>query len=715
MSFCSRLFRFLLLYLLLAGNNGFAQFSLIESMEEKLLTEDFSTIVRVIDSVRNTRPLHDSMLAHTLRWEGILIAMKDNNDEKGYRILLQSDSLMHDGSMLSRVKVWTDLGSEAYRSKRYTIAKEYLDKAEKHIEKHKLPSGKYLLRILITKGSLLINEGDMEGGLAEFLKAKYEYEQSAYDPGDFKMRVLGSIGFAYDRMNLPEEAIPYHLATFKLGDQNSLLMAQVVSILASDYGKIEKFDSASYWVNKSLSIIKNLYSSTHITNVRPLRVKASLLNRTGKSEEAIEVVETVIDILENARGKYHRSIAQSYYDLGIYNLYGERFKDAHVQFQKAIRSAGKPRPGSPWLTHLRFLTYDGLAQVNLAKTDGAHWLDSAEISLTHAEYWIDSLRHRNRGLKSDQTLFGIARITYGGLVQLMAERHKKDPDPAWLEKAFIFGEKGKAVRLMESRWAQQAPAFSGIPSHITEEGFKLEAQWESIIKTAFRYPDSLELQSEKLELHNKRNQFLRNLKDQYPQYYQLRYKSPTPYRKSVQSLLIPGAWLISFYETSHLIHAFAISADTIIHWESPSIDSLKPKIAKWKQYITNQEAAEVAIFSQQSAMDYASLTSELYDILLGPVIAHKPKHLFIVPDGVLTGLPFGTLSVRKEKQISSRGFQDIPYLIKEVEISYLPAANALLMSRKRKSMMGTYLGFAPTYSSGLTADHNSQLSWGAPA
>ena len=140
-----------------------------------------------------------------------------------------------------------------------------------------------------------------------------------------------------------------------------------------------------------------------------------------------------------------------------------------------------------------------------------------------------------------------------------------------------------------------------------------------------------------------------------------------------------------------------------MQWNTLLSDSLKNNIEHWKRQITNQELAEKASFSQESAIAYSRLTAELSDILLGPVYKQNPHQLYIVSDGILSGLPFGTLSISPGYQGNTQSFQDINYLVKTLIITYLPSANALLIPSHNSKAKGEYVGFAPSYDSYLSA------------
>ncbi|MFK7972416.1 MAG: CHAT domain-containing protein [Bacteroidia bacterium] len=694
MSICLRFSVILIVSSLLGMSGAYGQIDLDDIVTKSLKNKNFEPVQRVIDSARNVNGVHDTILGQTFHWEGIMAVMKKNDHRRAYKLQLKADSLMKEVSELKKVKLWADLGTSAYRLKRYDIAGDFVNKAHDATTLHQFSPAAYQLRILLTKGSLLINEGDMEGGLADFLKAKAIFDKGGFDTEDYEGRIIGSIGFAYDRMALYKEAIPYHKESYKLNGSNSLISAQVLSIMASDYNRLKQYDSALFWVNKSLDILDRKGASSSRAKVSALRVKASIHNMTGSIDAAIRCVGDAISILEQTRGKYHRTIAQSYYDRAIYLMYAGLYQEANPQFQSALKAAGKPTPGSPWLTYLRFQTFHGTNQLHLAQQGDKRWLDSAEVSLNEANLWIDSLRHRNRGAKSDQILFQIARKTYETYIEVMLKRYKLDSNPAWLEKAFLFGEKGKAVRLMENRWANQATSFSGVPVTITKEEGELERNWEALTKAAHRYPDSSSIQSEMFLADKKRNQFFRELKADYPHYYQLKYASPEPAFSAIKPLLDHDTWLVSYYFMEKSIQVFALNADTVIQWNVPLSDSLEHNIARWKEQITDQKLAERASFAKRAASEYARLTAGLNNVLLGPVMERNPKNLCIVPDELLSGMPFGTLSLSPSQ---AEDFQDIPYLIKTLNISYLPAANALLMPRQQHDRNGRYIGFAPSY------------------
>jgi CHAT domain-containing protein len=88
----------------------------------------------------------------------------------------------------------------------------------------------------------------------------------------------------------------------------------------------------------------------------------------------------------------------------------------------------------------------------------------------------------------------------------------------------------------------------------------------------------------------------------------------------------------------------------------------------------------------------------LYVTLFGPVDGEigKLNHLVVAPSGPLTSLPLEVLVTKDTQAVSDQNYKDVPFLITEVAVSYIPTPQTLLVLRQHtKPAAGNepYIGF----------------------
>jgi CHAT domain-containing protein len=100
-----------------------------------------------------------------------------------------------------------------------------------------------------------------------------------------------------------------------------------------------------------------------------------------------------------------------------------------------------------------------------------------------------------------------------------------------------------------------------------------------------------------------------------------------------------------------------------------------------------------------SIRSFARQSHDLYTLLLGKAAPYlQGKNLVIIPDNVLTQLPFETLVTELPKTTKKPGYRDLAYLIKTHPVSYDYSATLFVMNGGHESIKNpTLLAMAPSY------------------
>jgi CHAT domain-containing protein/Tfp pilus assembly protein PilF len=102
--------------------------------------------------------------------------------------------------------------------------------------------------------------------------------------------------------------------------------------------------------------------------------------------------------------------------------------------------------------------------------------------------------------------------------------------------------------------------------------------------------------------------------------------------------------------------------------------------------------------SATGSFDFA-VAHELYQQLLAPAqdVLKSKKHLFLVPSGPLTALPFHVLLTKPPSPSNQQTFRDAPWLVNQYAITTLPSVASLAALRRNKTRVRPkkeFIGFA---------------------
>ncbi|WP_226388720.1 CHAT domain-containing protein [Penaeicola halotolerans] len=240
----------------------------------------------------------------------------------------------------------------------------------------------------------------------------------------------------------------------------------------------------------------------------------------------------------------------------------------------------------------------------------------------------------------------------------------------------------------------------GIPKHIASKEIDLKSNLlyyeqavykESFAKTVRSSEPNSENRLGLIKAKSALDEFIREVKRDYPNYYQLEYGSEglfadakttdfTALRAGFKSQLVidihenSEAYLISFFDQK-IQGAYKV----------PKSEQLEKSINEL-----------LRIISTKASGDYQKYAYTIYDKLLSPSLASSnPDKIVIIPAGKLAYLPFELLI---SEEADSKGFKDFKYLIKDYTISYQYAISLLKPGQKtKKSTKNEMLALSPDF------------------
>ena len=202
---------------------------------------------------------------------------------------------------------------------------------------------------------------------------------------------------------------------------------------------------------------------------------------------------------------------------------------------------------------------------------------------------------------------------------------------------------------------------------------------------------------------------LKQLEQNHPNYYQLKYSQPIPTLKTVQkNLLSPDAALLNYFWGDSSLYLLSITKEAADFHEL-STTQLSQQI---QALINNVSQSSNA--SQLTFQEYISIAHTLYTDVLNDALQKLPEtinHLTIIPDGLLAHLPFEILLKELPQTIQvNYSPRQLNYLLNTHTISYAYSAKLLQNAPNTSSKTPRFGGFAPSFE-GQTLANSRGCNW----
>jgi CHAT domain-containing protein len=419
-----------------------------------------------------------------------------------------------------------------------------------------------------------------------------------------------------------------------------------------------------------------------------------------------------------------------YHDLANYYIEYKRYNEALEYNSFAIKSLlptwkNEAKNGLPTIDELNQSTSLGLAAQLLAQR-GAIYFDSnnKEEQLKKAldnyrlmDVFVTRLRRLYTGESARLLWSDRALDFYEKAIKTCLELYKKTGEESYQLEAFTLSERSKSLLLLEAFKKIKAKKVSGVPVEKIEKEERLEEAVDALENQLYnlkRYKQNTETyknelrKKEKELLEQKRayEDFLIELRKQYPAYYKLKFDLTVTTVPEVQERLAKDQLMIEYFIGSDELIAFKISKKGYEVLELPLDFELTPKIKAFREgiygyYLNNNERSDS--LKKAYTAQYQTLGYELYQGILEPILeGQKESRLMIILAGNLGFLPFEALLTAPTKGAK---FREMPYLLNDYAVGYCYSATLLHeMQEKEHVPDKIFLGFAPEFKEGVTLE-----------
>ncbi|MEM0992394.1 MAG: tetratricopeptide repeat protein, partial [Bacteroidota bacterium] len=308
---------------------------------------------------------------------------------------------------------------------------------------------------------------------------------------------------------------------------------------------------------------------------------------------------------------------------------------------------------------------------------------------------LTSIRMDYKGGNAKFFLLQKTTSYYEQAIELALNIYEKTKQPSYLEKAYQFNAKNKAIVLIDALKDQSAKSFAGLPTAILQE----ERDWkrrihgvETLLYEAQsnttadvqKYRDSL------FQTKQGYKNFITALERDYPNYYELKYTfDEPPSISNIQSKLTKNTLLLEYFLGAEKAYLFTITRDDFNVHEIEDTPALMRDIQVINDFLRTPTA------TSEAKEHYLKLAHQMYQTLVAPALkdAATTRQLLIIPDGSLTQLAFESLLYEPSSELQNT----TPFLLEKYAISYLYSSSFLGNTSVSEYSTALFGGFGIEY------------------
>ncbi len=491
------------------------------------------------------------------------------------------------------------------------------------------------------------------------------------------------------------------------------------------YVVVNNYDTAIQQFTKALDIYLHVYGTTHPETALIYSNLGIAFIGKKEAEKGLNYHRKALDIRTANFGKKHPAIADSYSNIGGFYVQQKDYQEALEFYQKAIIALFSDYADTNVYKNPELGNYSSalkLLEVLRAKaatfekiyalqTQSGNLLN-LEVALETYMLAADLIDQMMQGYKTEGAKLLLARkavAIYDKTIEVAYELNQITEIEDYLHDAFRYSEKGKGIVLFSHLREADAKAQSTIPPEVLAEEQRIRREMNQIDrqidaersrKEVANIEQISEWEAQYFQLTQAYTQLIDQLEAEYPEYYNLKFRTDPVTIVELQEILPQQTDLISYFIGSRHIYIFVLKQASFRVLKVGKPIDFESQIADFTETIEDV-----------SRKMYIRLAAQLYQTLIAPIglslDADKnedlKRRLIIIPDDELAYVPFETF-LYKAATTNVR-YADLPYFIHQYNISYHYSATLMHYTKMRQAAMpeqdDSFLGLAPVYSKKL--------------
>jgi CHAT domain-containing protein/tetratricopeptide (TPR) repeat protein len=638
-----------------------------------------------------------------------------NKAETCYIKSLQIKEALFNKDDAALAMIYLNLGKFYMDLSSYDSALYYYDKSEKILSLKYNRDNILFAHLYWNKGNVYTHKGDYVKATGYLSKAHSILELNLGSNNPDVSKVLTDLGFTYEKEGDTILAIEcYNKAALNKTDAGII---KICRNLGNIYESHNEPDSADKYYNLSINFAKQFFSGISFDLALCYQYYGMFLAKSKKADESLWYYSQASDIFIKLFGRKNKDLSKVFLIQSKYFIAKSEYDPALVKIQEALIallpgfSESDPYKNPSFKDIILDLYLHDILKLK-AMTLYLKYLQSSNLkdlyfSLETIDLTIAFAEEKRKTYNEEESqliLNNLSREICDLGVTVACETYLKTKDIKFLDKAFQYSEKGKAIILLSAMRGLEAQTNKDIPKSTQDIEKNLSQDLATYTNMLYQerqkktpHEAKLQLWSDKIfNIRLAHDSILASYKQLYPEYFRLKYDYSTISADSALMILPKDQAIVEYYLTDSLVVGFILSDNEISVEILGKKDILTGKLDSLRQNFIRTDYFNTG---QKEFDELTSLSSNLYNILIRPFEDRiDGKRLIIIPDGELGYLSFDLLLKSKPKD-NFQGFNNLTWLIISNPINYSSSATIFFEQTNQKSgnISGNLLAFAPSY------------------
>lgn len=551
--------------------------------------------------------------------------------------------------------------------------------------------------VLSLQGGTYIRLGDLKRALNHHLQSLAVCQKTLGDEHNFTAGSYGNIGQVYLEMNEPDSAYQYFIKSIAIKDAIFSNKTEEHAISYNNLGIVEtrrkNYDAARGWLEKARAIHENDPDGETFLLVDNYLNLAQLFREQQDFEKAISHYQKALKIAQEFWGEYHPNIANCYNGMSAVAMAQGDFGKAiqlNQEAEIALFPEGVEQNNFDAALSLAFLFEVYLQRVEVYQTayqvtQENDYATKALNTIALVDRLIQFQRTGYKDAGSQNLVSKNAKVLYEKGLQLCMNTLSDHNLKEHHNLAFDFIEKSKSQQLLNSlRTTSRQLSFVGVPADLIYQKDKYRDDLNHLeTKILNSENDSLKqiLSGQLFTAKEKYYELLEDLEQNYPNYYNLKYRSATSDLATLQKALTKNSASISYFVGDSTLYSMAVTTATVELFQQALPNDFRTRIVALLQALRSPASSIVELKEQIVFID---------QLLFSQVIGSLPPsitQLIIIPDDILAYIPFEILQANTDNFMNT------------YQISYANSATLLQQQNATSTQRARNIfgGFAPDY------------------
>ena len=523
-------------------------------------------------------------------------------------------------------------------------------------------------------------------------------------------------------------------------------------LIASVYQVYEDINNAKKYFTKSIQTTRDLYGNSSNNLVISLNKYANFLIENDQYSEAKKILKEIENIVTQPEFSSRKTLSDYYKSEGYWienfpvasndiNLFKKQkaqnigtaidwylksldalnFKTDFKNFE--VSDAEKSISLKNSIELLKFIA-DAYFELDELKNETTAIIVSENLKKALDIYQIAGtlIQKARKEIVNEESKIELTNLeseTFNQIIKIAYKAYSLKKELKYFELAFQNAEKLKSSSLFDKISGQLALENSLVPDTITIKESQLNSSItyynEKIQEEKSKsLPDTAiikEYDNEIFNLSRQRDELNRFIETEYKDYYNLKYANNQLTVNEIQNKIKPEQTLLEYHihQTDSLIdlYTFIITKTEINIRKQELTSTFQKSIDQIFQFMSN---SDFLFTTGEESKIYCSSAWYLYNTLLKPhEDLFKNSKITIVPDGLISYVPFDALLKSLPDTSKNIEFNQLDYLIKKYTFNYANSINLLFQKQKTENRHSVKaIAFAPEYQIGDIIEYAGQ-------